>query len=145
MEHDVPRIIPLSLRESSFNIVIGLKAVLKSVLQRKGKSFKVTIVLWLFFEEAIYNGDKKRLVNGNENQEHFWVFFFWGGIFVCLNFAFAIYLILHIILFDLYIEKKNECFCSLRELAHNVGRLVIQKRKARFLTGRPRTQVELLL
>ena len=76
MEHDVPRIIPLSLRESSFNIVIGLKAVLKSVLQRKGKSFKVTIVLWLFFEEAIYNGDKKRLVNGNENQEHFWVFFF---------------------------------------------------------------------
>lgn len=40
------------LRESSFSVVEGLKAALKSVLQRKGNIFKATIVSQLFFEEA---------------------------------------------------------------------------------------------
>lgn len=36
-------------RESSFNRVVGLKVVLKVVLERKGKFLKVILMLWVIF------------------------------------------------------------------------------------------------
>lgn len=60
------------------------------------------------------------------------------GFCFCYSFDLTYYFVLLIHL------KKCECFYSLRELAHNVHKLVIQKRRARFLNGRSRTQVEVL-
>lgn len=96
-------------------------------------------MLWvIFFQEATYKQEEKeRLINRTENQKEF---YFFEEVFL-LPWILLLLFIWIDILFCFACMKKNNFNTFITWIRPRlVSRLLIQKRKARFLNGRSRTQ-----